>query len=227
MDYAKKSPISAMSFQRAEELGRVRLSRHFWMREFLHSEIATVYGMANYPDDPELAIAAGRQLCENILEPLHETFGGISIRSGYRSPEVNGYGNVHDLNCASNERDRARHIWDQRDAAGNMGAMATIIVPWLLDNRHNTRSWEAMAWWIHDHLPYSDMIFHAKLTAFNVSWREQPERRIHSYVAPRGVLTKPGMPNFSGDHSSLYPGFPEFKEARHLADFEAMRANTN
>ena len=51
-----------------EELGRVRLSRSFFMRDFLHSEIANFYGMPNIPDDPELAIHVGKRLCEDLLE---------------------------------------------------------------------------------------------------------------------------------------------------------------
>ena len=40
----------------AETLGRVRLSRSFFMRDFLYSEIANIHGMTNLPDDPDLAI---------------------------------------------------------------------------------------------------------------------------------------------------------------------------
>jgi hypothetical protein len=58
-----------------EELGRVRLSARFFMRDFLHSEIANFYGMPNIPDDPDLAIKAGKRLCEELLEPLEATFG--------------------------------------------------------------------------------------------------------------------------------------------------------
>jgi len=47
----------------AENFSRTRLSKSFFMRDFLFSEIAAIHGMANLPDDPELAIAAGRQLC--------------------------------------------------------------------------------------------------------------------------------------------------------------------
>ena len=78
------------------------------MRDFLFSEIAAIEGLSNLPDDPELAIAAGRGLCENLLEPLQATFGRIAIRSAYRSPEVNDFGCRHRLSCASNERNRAR-----------------------------------------------------------------------------------------------------------------------
>jgi hypothetical protein len=61
-------------------------------------EIANVHRMTNLPDDPDFAIAAGRRLCEDLLEPLQATFGRIAIRSAYRSPAVNAYGNVHDHN---------------------------------------------------------------------------------------------------------------------------------
>jgi hypothetical protein len=188
-----------------EDFSRVRLSRSFFMRDFLYSEIAAQQGFANIPDDPESAIAAGTQLCETLLEPLQASFGRIALRSGYRSPEVNHFGNVHGYSCASNERDRARHIWDQRDAAGALGAMVTIVVPWLLDKHCG---WLPMAWWIHDHLPYSELQFFPKLLAFNIAWSEKPKRRITSYVTPKGLLTKPGMPNHDGDHADQYPDFP-------------------
>ncbi len=192
----------------AETLGRVRLSRGFFMRDFLHSEIASLHGFPNLPDDPDLAIAAGKRLCEELLEPLQASFGRLAIRSGYRSPEVNGFGNAHDLCCASNESDRARHIWDQRDAEGCMGAMTSLAVPWLVDHLQSGATWVGMAWWIHDHLPYSELQFFPKLCAFNIAWRETPRRRITSYVAPRGLLTRPGMANQAGDHGEHYPGFP-------------------
>ena len=112
------------------------------MRDFLHSEIAAMNGMANLPDDPDLAIAAGRKLCEDLLEPLQATFGRLAIRSAYRSPEVNAYGNAHFQNCGSNERNRARHIWDQRSRDGGMGAMTSVVVPWLVDHLEKGVTWQ-------------------------------------------------------------------------------------
>src|SRR5882757_11550214 len=104
----------------AESFGRARLSRTFFMRDFLFSEIAAIEGMRNFPADPKLAIEAGRHLCANLLEPLQATFGRLAIRSAYRSPEVNGYGCVHRLSCASNEKNLARHTWDRRSKEGKM-----------------------------------------------------------------------------------------------------------
>jgi len=64
-----------------------------------------------------------------------------------------------------------------------------------------------LAWWIHDHLPYSTMEFFPQLWAFNLGWHELPERTIHSYIpgAPR-CLTKPGMENHNGSHQSEWIG---------------------
>src|SRR5215467_12138277 len=125
-----RKPISVRSL---EQLGRVRLSSSFFMRDFLHSEIADMNGIPNIPDDPTVAIAAGRRLCEELLEPLQATFGRVAIRSAYRSPAVNTFGNAHDHNCASNARNFGRHIWDRLGPRG-MGAMACVVVPWLLDH---------------------------------------------------------------------------------------------
>ena len=200
-----RKPASVRSL---ETLGRVRLSRSFFMRDFLHSEIANFYGVPNIPEDPDQAIAAGGRLCEELLEPLQATFGRLAIRSAYRAPAVNAFGNRMGLSCASNERNYGRHIWDRRDAEGCIGAMASVVVPWFADRYAAGADWRAMAWWIHDHLPYSQLQFFPKLAAFNIGWRERPRRRIHSFIEPRGCLTRPGLDNQAGDHSHHYPGFP-------------------
>lgn len=86
-----------------------------------------------------------------------------------------------------------------------MGATACIVVNRFVPYYERTGDWEAMAWWIHDHLPYSDMEFFPKLAAFNLQWREEPVRRIYSFIPPRrGTLTKAGMGNWTGNHSSRY-----------------------
>lgn len=190
-----------------EELGRFRLSKNFFMRDFLYSEIANFHCIRNIPENPDLAIEVGKRLCEELLEPLQATFGRISIRSAYRSEDVNDRGNQEGNNCASNKANYARHIWDKPDDKGK-GAMACIVVNWYLDRYEQTNDWQPLAWWIHDHLPYSEMVFFPKLCAFNLGWHEKPERVIYSYASPKGTLTKPGMDNHEGDHSQYYEGFP-------------------
>ena len=197
-----------------ERFGRIQLSKNFQMREMLYSEVANFHGLSNIPDDPELAVHVGRQLCETLLEPLNEVFGRIIVRSAYRSEGVNGFCNARQkekkkgYGCGSNEGNYAGHIWDRRDADGHAGATASIVVPWFAERYENGTPWQAMAWWIHDHLPYSAMQFFPVAAAFNISWHEAPKRKIHSFVPPKGYLTRPGMPNHAGSHAEHYPGFP-------------------
>ena len=198
-----KKPRSVASL---EKLGRVRLSKSFFMRDFLYSETANFHGLSNIPEDPDLAIANGRQLCETLLEPLQDTFGRIAIRSAYRSPAVNQCGNEQGYNCAPNERCYASHIWDRLDAEGYRGATACIVVPWFLDRYEQGAGWRAMAYWIHNHLPYSRLRFFPPLCAFNINWHERPTREISSYIEPRGLLLRGEPPR--AEYASWYEGFP-------------------
>lgn len=191
----------------------MRLSKHFFMRDFLYSEIGNFHAIPNLPDDPDLAVAAGEKLCRELLDPMFETFGNVIIRSAFRSCDVNGFGNANKLNCAANEANYAGHIWDRRDAEGNMGASASIVVPWFADQFENGRPWQDLAWWVHDHLPYSYMCFFPVRAAFNLGWRENPVREISSYTNPRGKLLKAGeAPDLSlPDRQACYQDFPVFR----------------
>ena len=193
------------------ELGRVRLSEHFFMRDMLYSEIANLHGMQNIPEFPDLAIEAGTNLCQKVLEPIYKAFGGVTVRSAYRSPSVNGFGNEQqqagkkDYGCASNERNYAAHIWDYKKDSF-LGATATIVIPAYLDYYDKHQDFRPLAWWIHDHIPeHAGMYFFPKLCAFNISWFEgECDRGIKSYIAPKGTLTRKGMDNFDGDHAEQY-----------------------
>ncbi len=203
------------SYTGLETLGRVRLSRHFYMRDFLFSEIAGFYGRQNIPDDPELAINAGRKLCEVLLEPIVETFGPIHVRSSLRSVELNHFGatEVKPQKCARNEANYAHHIWDRRDDKGRMGACACIVVPWFADQYEAGRDWRDLAWWVHDHLDYHSMWFFPKLAAFNLTWREEPARSIDGYMPRRISLLKGRTPPAEPDHmrAKRYTDFPAFR----------------
>ena len=192
------------SIKSLEEFGRTRLSKHYFMRDFLHSEISNYCGIPNIPADSALAIEAGTKLCNELLEPLKETFGHLVIRSAYRSSAVNKYGNENKMSCASNEKNYGHHIWDKKDTNGNMGATACIVIPWFYDNFKEEGDWVKLAWWIHDNLNYSSMCFFPKYYAFNLQWSEAPEKSIDSYVAPKGRLTDLSKLNNAGDHSNEY-----------------------
>lgn len=193
-----------------ETLGRVRLSRSFYMRDFLYSEIGNFHQVQNVPDTPDLAIERGRVFCETILEPMQDSFGRLAVRSGYRSATLNGYGNANKLNCASNDNPLECHIWDLPD---HPVAGASIVVPWFADRYKAGRDWRDLAWWIHDHLPYSDLWFFPKLCAFNIAWRPQPARTISSYIAPKGKLLAAGAEPGERleQRQARYADFPPFK----------------
>lgn len=204
-----KRPASMWSL---ETFGRVRLSRHFFMRDFLYSEIGNFHQIRNLPDDPDLAIRTGRRLCEELLDPLEETFGRIAVRSGFRSQDLNRYGNENKLNCARNDANYGHHIWDRLDN-GVMGAGTSLAIPWFADQYAQGRDWRDLAWWIHDHLPYSHMWFFPKLAALNLSWRSVPHRTISSYIPPRGKLLAVGAE----------PDEPLAQRRRRYADFPPFR----
>ena len=176
------------------ELGRVQLSKSFFMREMLHSEVAMIHGLNNAPDDPDLAIKAGSRLCEELLEPLQDHWGRLAIRSAYRSSEVNGFCNAMQrqkksgYTCASNEANFASHIWDRLDASGCMGATACEVVPAFWAKHQDPGDWQIIARWIHENRPYSTLQFFPTYWAFNIGWRENPERRIASFADPKGIF---------------------------------------
>jgi len=198
-----------------DEYGRTRLSKNFFMREMLYSEVSNIHGIPNIPDDPELALAAGRRLCEEFLEPLHERFGRVVVRSAYRSARLNGYCHERMLAgdaacwCTDNDMNAARHIWDRRDADGMLGATATVVIPAYLDHYDRTGDFRPLAWWIRDHLPgHADIYFFKRLCAFNIRWYEgSSEQAIWRLDPPlRELLVSHGHHDFDGDHSALYAG---------------------
>jgi len=173
-------------------LGRVRLSKHFFMRDMLHSEIAHFHGLLNVPDDPDLAIEVGKRLCEGLLEPVQERWGRITIRSAYRSREVNALGNrmqrakKKGYTCASDEENAAGHIWDMLDANRRKGATACVVIPEFADKHPEQGGWQVLARWIDENLDYGSLHFFPKMWAVNIQWHEKPERRIDSYAVPQG-----------------------------------------
>ncbi|MEO0497055.1 MAG: hypothetical protein AAF141_06745 [Pseudomonadota bacterium] len=205
----------AGSYTGLENLGRVRLSKHFYMRNFLYSEIANFYGRQNMPDHPQVAIAAGKGLCENLLEPLVETFGPIEIRSGFRSSELNHFGatQVTPQKCSRNSENYAGHIWDRRGEDGSLGATVSIVIPWFADQYNAGRDWRDLAWWIYDHLPCSEQCYFPVNAAFNLQWREIQQKDIYSYIDPLGLLIRveQNPDAVEPDRALRYSDFPPFR----------------
>ena len=106
------------------------------------------------------------------------------------------------------------------DAEGSVAkgkAAASIVIPWFADRYAEGRDWRDLAWWLHDHLDYSEIWFFPKLCAFNLVWRPNPLRRIDSYIAPRGCLLAPGAEPEEplAARRRRYADFPRFRGIRY------------
>jgi hypothetical protein len=208
--------MTIMTVSQLEDFGRERLSKSFYMREFLYSEISQVHGIPNIPDDPELAIAAGKSLCEQVLEPIQDRLGRISVRSGFRSVAVNAKGaeNNNQYRCAADNA--ACHTWDRRDGRF-MGATACIVVTSFVPYYERTQDWTALAWWIHEHVPaYADMQFFKNLAAFNIRWFEDPNYRksigteiASPHTGRKTWLVRQGEPTIEGPYERFYGPYLE------------------
>lgn len=159
-------------YRELDRIGRIRLSRSFLFRDFLHSEIAAAYGIINKPDNLDLAVDTGSRLCVELLEPLQEEFGPIRIRSGYRSAALNAFGHKHHLNCASNEKNYAAHIWDRLDEEGRKGASACVVIPSLFGSKSTSDSIEkSISVWARKHPSCDHIRFFKQPATFNIGWK--------------------------------------------------------
>ena len=209
--------MATMTFNQLEDFGRARLSKSFYMREFLYSEISQVHGIPNMPDDPELAIAAGKALCENVLEPIQDRLGRISVRSGFRSVAVNAKGAENQKKYRCGADNSACHTWDRKER-GFMGATACVVVTSFVPYYHLTQDWTALAWWIHEHVPaYADMeFFQNRLAAFNIRWFEDRAYKksiathvVNPHTGDTKSLVLNGVPAIEGPYERFYGPYLE------------------
>ena len=64
----------------------MNLSQNFSLRELTKSQTAERKGISNEPTEEHIENL--KLLCTNILQPIRDEFGVVSISSGYRSPEL-------------------------------------------------------------------------------------------------------------------------------------------
>ena len=208
------------SMKALEKLGRIRLSEHFFMREMLYSEIA------NFPRHPE---RAGRS------RPRHRRgTGNPALRRAARAVARHLRARLDPLRLplrrGQHLRPRAikqglqlrRNDLELRAPRLGPGAMPTAAwePPPASSSPGSSRAteagtpWQAMAWWVHDHLPYSDMAFFPTYAAFNLRWCERPAQRIESFARAQGMPHQarhgeprrrpfPGVPRLPGTQAPL------------------------
>lgn len=65
------------------------LTENFYLAEMLESGTARRKGIQEQFNPPEDVVNNLQQLCINILQPLRDYIGPISVSSGYRCPRLN------------------------------------------------------------------------------------------------------------------------------------------
>jgi zinc D-Ala-D-Ala carboxypeptidase len=65
----------------------LQLSKNFYLSEFTKSQTAIRFGIKNEPDEKETQNL--RLLCQNVLQPVRDRFGIVSVSSGFRSFKLN------------------------------------------------------------------------------------------------------------------------------------------
>ncbi len=69
-----------------------------------------------------------------------------------------------------------------------MGATACIVIPWFADRYVDGDYWRPLAWWIHDHLPYSDLQFSRSSVPSTSSGTNAPANASRLYRATRAII---------------------------------------
>ena len=64
----------------------MKLSRNFSLSELIKSDTAIRHGIDNNPNADQ--IEKLKLLCENILQPVRDHFGRVTVTSCFRSPEL-------------------------------------------------------------------------------------------------------------------------------------------
>ena len=185
MEQNSMPPIT--TYTQLEDFGAFA-SRAIFHARLSASEIAVWHGLRNVPSTPDLAVRNGRMLASSCWSRCRPP-SGASIRSATARPRSTTWANRNNLNCASNEEELRAPIWDQPDANGQHGAMACIVVPWLVDYMQKAAPGQPWPGGFTTTCPYASLYFFA-VGAFNIGWHEAPERRIDSYAPPKGCLTR-------------------------------------
>ena len=61
----------------------MKLSQNFSLKELTASQTAQRHGISNQPTDEHIENL--KLLCENVLQPVRDEWGVVSVSSGYRS----------------------------------------------------------------------------------------------------------------------------------------------
>jgi hypothetical protein len=140
------------------------------LSDFLYSEAAAKKGIANVPPTFDgMEVESIKKLCENILDPVVDRFGAISITYGYVSPALHkatfpgSKPSIH--NCSPS-------------GGAYLGAACDF-------QHHNTEvSHRDILFWIADNCTYDRLILYPGSTIICVAWSDKPRSHCRQQVFP-------------------------------------------
>lgn len=126
-----------------EALARVRLSQNFILRDFLFSTDAAVHGFNNFPENPDMVVRAGRELCEKVLEPVLAQWGRFAITFAYQSREALEFKWPQEKRDTKSHNSNPHH-WDRGSFGDEIYARLDIL-PFCVEDglvdRHEFGHW--------------------------------------------------------------------------------------
>jgi hypothetical protein len=101
----------------------MKLSRNFTVNEFIKSQTATRHEIDNSMGSKEFGNA--KELAIQVLQPVRDHFGRVTISSGYRSPELNKKigGSTTSQHCKGEAADIECH-----------GVSNATLAKWIVEN---------------------------------------------------------------------------------------------
>lgn len=142
----------------------VILSDHFTLSEWTDSQHASRAGIINVPSAEQVEFF--KEHSARILEPARGALGPLRISSGYRSPE---------LNAAIGGAADSQHMALHEDCAADVIPLAADMADLMV--------------WLHDNVPYDQIIWEFGGAWVHVSYALGREPRRSALVAQRSKLT--------------------------------------
>jgi len=103
--------------------GNIQLSKNFWLSELIKSSTAERKGIDNTPTTEHLVNLT--VITQQILQPVREHFGVITVNSGYRGPK---------LNTAIGGSKSSQHMNGEAVDFEQLGTPNPTVAKWITEN---------------------------------------------------------------------------------------------
>jgi hypothetical protein len=163
---AKESP-STRAWRSTDRPQAVRVGKYFLLSDFLYSETAVKKGIPNCPPLEGKEVEGLRGLCANILDPVAEKFGFLSITYGYSSPALH--------QAIYPYRKPGVHNCVGADGA-TLAAACDILVHSMADRPRE------LLHWIKDNCVYDRLILYPGSQIVCVAWSDKPRRHAKEWI---------------------------------------------